>query len=88
MPSPGLFPVQINPHYIDGYISGYMGETRDERIAEFCAINPEEIVIGLREGSGLHIKGEELYYSSSRNEGLKIFQHSKTFSLNNLIHRH
>lgn len=59
MPSLGLFPVQINPHYIDAVISGHMGETRDERIAEFCAINPDEIVVALREGSGFHITGNE-----------------------------
>ena len=44
MPSLGLFPVQINPHYIDAVISGHMGETRDERIAEFCAINPMRLL--------------------------------------------
>ncbi|MDX7988532.1 dipeptidase PepE [Xenorhabdus sp. 12] len=79
MPALGLFPVQINPHYIDSHISGLMGETRDERIAEFCAINPDEIVIGLREGSGFHIKENELHYFSSRNEGFKLFQHNKIF---------
>lgn len=79
MPSLGLFPVQINPHYIDAAISGHMGETRDERIAEFCAVNPEEIVVALREGSGLHICDNELHYFSGKNEGFKIFQHNKTF---------
>ncbi|WP_350306668.1 dipeptidase PepE [Photorhabdus viridis] len=79
IPSIGLFPVQINPHYIDSHISGHMGETRDERLAEFCAMNPEEIVIALREGSGLHIDGEELRYFSGKNEGFKIFQHNKFF---------
>lgn len=79
MPSLGLFPVQINPHYIDASISGHMGETRDERIAEFCAINPEEIVVAIREGSYLYIQGEELHYYSAKNEGFKIFQHGKTF---------
>lgn len=79
MPSLGLFPVQINPHYIDAVISGHMGETRDERIAEFCAINPDEIVVALREGSGFHITGNELHYFSGKNEGFKLFQHNKTF---------
>ena len=79
MPSLGLFPVQINPHYIDAVISGHMGETRDERIAEFCAINPDEIVVALREGSGFHITGNELHYFSGKNEGFKLFQHNKIF---------
>lgn len=79
MPSLGLFPIQINPHYIDAHISGHMGETRDERIAEFCAINPSELVVALREGSGLHIQGDKLYYFSGKNDGFKIFQHQKIF---------
>ncbi len=38
-----------------------MGETRDERIAEFCAMNPDEIVVAIREGSYLYIQGEGSY---------------------------
>lgn len=79
MPSLGLFPIQINPHYIDSHISGHMGETRDDRIAEFCVINPHEIVIALREGSGLQIKDNELHYFSGKNEGFKIFQYNQHF---------
>lgn len=79
MPSLGLFPIQINPHYIDTHISGHMGETRDDRIAEFCVINPHEIVIALREGSGLQIKDRELHYFSGKNEGFKIFQYNQHF---------
>ncbi|MDL9988957.1 dipeptidase PepE [Providencia rettgeri] len=80
MPSLGLFPLQINPHYIDAHISGHMGETRDERLQEFCVINPHEVVVALREGSGLQIKGNELHYFSGKDEGFKLFQHNKTFS--------
>lgn len=36
LPALGLFPVQINPHYLDASVSGHMGETRDERLAVFC----------------------------------------------------
>ncbi|CAA2929401.1 Peptidase E [Arsenophonus endosymbiont of Bemisia tabaci Q2] len=79
MPSLRLFPIQINPHYIDSHISGHMGETRDDRIAEFCVINPHEIVIALREGSGLQIKDNELHYFSGKNEGFKIFQYNQHF---------
>ena len=56
-----------------------MGETRDERLQEFCVINPHEVVVALREGSGLQIKGNELSYFSGKNEGFKLFQHNKTF---------
>lgn len=75
LPALGLFPLQINPHYIDAHISGHMGETRDERIAEFCAVNPSESVVALREGSMLHVSGNELSYYSARNEGFKVFRH-------------
>lgn len=92
MPSLGLFPLQINPHYIDASISGHMGETRDERLHEFCLINPHEVVVALREGSGLQIKGNELQYFSGKNEGFKLFQHNKiypeqfdTLQLKNLV---
>ncbi|MBW7984444.1 dipeptidase PepE [Enterobacillus tribolii] len=77
LPALGLFPVQINPHYIDAHVSGHMGETRDERLAEFCAINPSESVIALREGSMLHVSGNHLEYYSSRGEGYKIFRHQQ-----------
>lgn len=76
LPALGLFPVQINPHYIDAHISGHMGETRDERLAEFCAVNPSESVVALREGSLLHISGNDLRYFSAKNEGFKLFHHA------------
>lgn len=77
LPALGLFPVQINPHYIDAHLSGHMGETRDERIAEFCAINPSEYVIALREGSLLHVAGDELEYYSVKAQGFKVFGHNQ-----------
>ena len=77
LPSLGLFPVQINPHYIDAHVSGHMGETRDERIAEFCAVNPSESVIALREGSLLQVSGNELSYFSAKDQGFKVFRHGQ-----------
>lgn len=68
-------PVQINPHYLDASVSGHMGETRDERLAEFCAVNPTESVIALREGSFLHLHDNQLRYYSVRNEDFKLFRH-------------
>ncbi|MNL33251.1 Peptidase E [compost metagenome] len=75
LPALSLFPVQINPHYIDAHISGHMGETRDERLAEFCAVNPSESVVALREGSLLHVEGNDLRYFSARDQGFKVFRH-------------
>lgn len=77
LPSLGLFPVQINPHYIDAHLSGHMGETRDERIAEFCAVNPSESVLALREGSLLQISGNNLSYFSAKGQGFKVFRHGQ-----------
>nr|MBA2814308.1 dipeptidase E [Candidatus Pantoea persica] len=45
-----------------------MGETRDERLAEFCAVNPDESVIALHEGSFLHVHENQLTYFSARDE--------------------
>lgn len=77
LPALGLFPVQINPHYIDAHASGHMGETRDERLAEFCAVNPDESVIALREGSFLHVSEDRLNYFSVRDEDFKLFRHNQ-----------
>jgi dipeptidase E len=56
----GLVPFQINPHYTDYHPPGHMGETRDERLAEFVHVNPGVRVIGIREGTMLRVEGEEI----------------------------
>jgi dipeptidase E len=56
----GLIPFQINPHFVEADpASTHMGETREERIAEFLAEN-DVAVLGLREGAWLGRRGDEL----------------------------
>lgn len=56
----GAVPFQINPHYLDANPEGHAGETREQRIEEFVAANPEVYVAGLREGCMLLLEGELL----------------------------
>ena len=54
----GLIPFQINPHYIDpDPRSRHQGETRAQRLAEFCEEN-EVPVLAMREGAWLQVDGE------------------------------
>jgi dipeptidase E len=55
-----LVPFNINPHYLDPDTTNkHMGETRETRIQEFHKFNTQP-VIGLREGSYLHVLGEHI----------------------------
>jgi dipeptidase E len=53
-------PFQLNPHYTDYQPPGHNGETRAQRIQEFCVLNPKMPVIGIREGSALLLQGDSL----------------------------
>jgi len=70
----GLVPFQINPHYTEATIPGHGGESRDQRIKEYLALNPKAVVAGLREGSLLHVKGDQL---SVEGVGMRVFRQGK-----------
>jgi dipeptidase E len=51
---------QLNPHYTDYVAPNFHGETRDQRLAEFCILNPSVPVLAIREGSALLIRNNKL----------------------------
>jgi len=68
----GLIPFQINPHYFDpGPGSTHMGETREQRIAEFLEEN-DVPVLGLREGAWLRRRERQLYLDGRA--GARLFR--------------
>jgi dipeptidase E len=56
----GFINAQINPHYTDYVAPNHNGETRDQRLAEFCTLYPGVPVIGIREGGALLREGSKL----------------------------
>lgn len=55
----GLIPFQINPHYLDAHPDGHAGETREQRIEEFLALNQDTTVVGLRESCMIRLEGND-----------------------------
>lgn len=72
----GLVPFQINPHYLHGNPPGFKGETREERITEFCAVNRGVWVAGLREGTGFRVEGDRLGLLGDGGD-CRIFRHGQ-----------
>ena len=55
-----LVPFQINPHYLDPHpeidkMIKHGGETRQDRINEYLAVNQQMVVVGLREATSLWV---------------------------------
>ncbi|MBE2898903.1 dipeptidase PepE [Pasteurellaceae bacterium 20609_3] len=70
----GFVPFQINAHYIDSRLHGHMGETRDERIAEYCILNPHKTVLGIAEGTWLHLDDDGLHYHAPQQHAVACFK--------------
>lgn len=71
----GLIPFNINPHYLDpDPNSKHKGETRETRIKEFHSCN-DTAVIGLREGSWIAVKGQQMVLKGACNA--RIFKKNK-----------
>ena len=72
----GFIPFNINPHYLDpNPDSTHMGETRETRIKEFHKYNTQPVV-GIREGSFLRVKGNEIILEGPLQA--RIFEYNKT----------
>jgi dipeptidase E len=67
-----LIPFQINPHYLDANPEGHGGETREERINEFQALNTDVVVVGLREATALQIDGTNMQLLGTRSMRLFV----------------
>ena len=85
-----LIHFNINPHYLDP-INGleHMGESRETRINEFHKLN-DQFVVGLREGSTLHVLGDDIFLKGSKlavifKKGEEKFEIESGFNLKNII---
>jgi len=70
-----LVPFQINPHYLDANPEGHGGETRQQRIEEFLAVNRSVTVVGLREATLLQVERERIELKGSR--PMRIFRYGQ-----------
>jgi dipeptidase E len=70
-----LVPFQINPHYLDANPAGHGGETRQQRIEEFLAVNREMTVIGLREATLIQVEGD--HYELKGAKPMRVFIYGK-----------
>jgi len=71
-----LVPFQINPHYTDLNPPGHAGETREDRIMEYLAANPGDVVLGLREGCMFKVEGNRMELTGERT--VRVFRFNET----------
>ncbi len=71
-----LIPFQINPHYTDLNPPGHAGETREDRIMEYLTANPNDTVLGLREGCMFRVEENRMELIGKRT--VRLFRHNKT----------
>lgn len=76
----GLVPFQINPHYLDPHpeidkMIKHGGETRQDRLNEYLAVNQKAKVVGLREATSLWITGEKMILKGGKK--MILFEYKK-----------
>ncbi|MNL67989.1 Peptidase E [compost metagenome] len=70
-----FLPFNLNPHYLDpDPTSTHKGETRETRIREFHQFNTQA-VLGLREGSWLHVENAQIELKGTLS--VRLFQQGK-----------
>ncbi len=70
-----VVPFQINPHYLDANPAGHAGETREQRLLEYLAVNRNTTIAGLREGCLFWIEGNSIQLLGRRS--LRVFRFGK-----------
>ncbi len=75
-----LVPFQINPHYLDptpeiDKMIKHGGETRQDRLNEYLAVNQNTTVVGLREACALWVDGQKMLLRGGKK--MIIFHYGK-----------
>lgn len=71
----GLINFQINPHYTEAVLPNHAGESREIRISEYTKANPQSRVLGLPEGTILHVMDNQINIIGEK--GIKAFRHGR-----------
>lgn len=83
-----LVPFQINPHYTDFFDPKHGGETRDDRLKEYIMVNPNAVVVAIREATALSVEDNKLTLIGKPNK-MKVFHRNmsetKEYGLNDDI---